>query len=216
MLDHNNRPQKWEVLSSQTRVKDQWIDVRTDKCRAANGDILDYHVLTYNDWVNVLPFEAETCKLILVDEYRHGIGAPVLGLVGGAVDKEDGLQAEEAARAAALREMREESGFSANNAVLALKSMPNPALQNNWVYTYVAFEATDTGVQAFDEGLGEFCLTVKREFVDVLRDISTGNLHMQAMHVAALWSAAQHILKADDLPHSAHKLRDDVRTFLLG
>lgn len=216
MLDQNNRPKAWEVLSSKTRVKDKWIDVRTDKCRAANGDVLDYHVLSYGDWVNVVPFEAETCDLILVDEYRHGIGAPVLGLVGGAVDKEDGLKDDEAACAAALREMREESGFQASDAVLALKSMPNPALQNNWVYSYIVFDATDTGDQAFDEGLGEFCITVKRDFVEVLAEISSGKLHMQAMHVAALWATAQHILKTADLPPSAHQLREDLRTFILG
>lgn len=216
MLDQNNRPQKWEVLDSQTRVKDRFINVRTDKCRAANGDILDYHVFSYSDWVNVIPFDAQTQELILVDEYRHGIGEPVLGLAGGAVDKEDGLSAEEAARAAAFRELREETGHVVGAAQLVLKSMTNPATHNNWVYSYLAFNAVDEGETAFDPGDGEFCVTVKRDFVDVLDKISTGELHLQAMHVAALWSAARYILKTHDLPNEFAPIRARIKSFLLG
>lgn len=216
MQDQNNRPQKWEVLDSQTRVKDRFIDVRTDKCRAANGDILDYHVFSYSDWVNVIPFDATTHELVLVDEYRHGIGEPVLGLAGGAVDKEEGLSAEQAARAAAIRELKEETGHSVDAAQLVLKSMTNPATHNNWVYSFIAFDATDEGETAFDPSDGEFCITVKRDFVEVMQAISTGAMHLQAMHIAALWSAARFILKADDLPTTYEPLRTRVRAFLLG
>lgn len=216
MLDQNNRPQKWEVLESKTRVKDKFINVRTDKCRATNGDILDYHVLSYTDWVNVIPFDAQTQELILVDEYRHGIGEPVLGLAGGAVDKEDGLSAEQAARAAALRELKEETGHRVDAAQLVLKSMTNPATHNNWVYSYLAFNAVDEGETAFDPGDGEFCITVKRDFVHVLEAISSGELQVQAMHVAALWSAAKYILKAENLPGEFDPLRARIKAFLLG
>lgn len=39
---------------------------------------------------------------------------------------------------------------------------------------------------------------------------------MQAMHVAALWSAAKYILKADDLPGKFEQLRARIKAFLLG
>lgn len=217
MLDQNDRPKPWTILESKTRVKDKWINLRTDKCQATNGDIVEpYHVLEYGNWVNVVPFCADSMELILVDEYRHGIGMPVLGLCGGAVDKEDGTDPQIAAEAAAIREMREETGHQVSLAACVLKSMPNPALQNNWVYCFVAFDAQNVGAPSFDEGHGEFCVTVKRNLIDVLTQISSGELQMPAMHVAALWSAAQFILKSDTLPQSAVPLRDDLKRYLLG
>jgi len=216
MLDQNNRPMAWDVLSSETRVKDRFIHVRTDKCRAANGDIVDYHVLQCHNWVNIVPFEVDTLALLLVDEYRHGIGGPVLGLAGGAIDKEIDKDPREAARIASMRELREETGYSAATATLTLESMPNPALQDNHVFSFTSFDVVSDGKPSFDVGNGEFCVTVKRDFVDVLTQLSSGELIMQAMHVAALWSAARYILKSEDLPTSALPLRAKVRDFLLG
>lgn len=208
-----NRAPHWEVLSTETRVKDKFIHVRTDKCRAGNGDIVDYHVLSYNNWVNVVAFDTEQ-KLILVDEYRHGIGDNVLGLPGGAVDLTDGEGAREAARIGALRELIEETGHRAERADMVLESMPNPALQNNWVYTYLAINAHDTGETQFDEGNGELCVTVKMDLVELMEALAAQKIHMQAMHIAALWSAIHFILRSDQVGPEFDDLRQRLRAFI--
>ena len=215
MLDQNNRPSRWEVLDTRQRAKDHFIDLRTDKCRASNGDIVDYHVLSYPDWVNMVAFDKD-CQLILVDEYRHGIGEAVVGLPGGALDKEASLSPEVAAKHGAERELLEETGYAGSDAELLAKMMPNPAIQDNWAYTFITFNAVQTHQQQFDQGNGEFCVTVKRDFVEVLQEIADNRADMQAMHIAALWSAANYIAKSKDLPSEAQELQQRVRQFLLG
>ena len=217
MLDQNNRPKPWQILTSETRVKDRWIHLRSDKCQTPNGPIVDpYHVLEYGNWVNIMPFCAETMELIMVDEYRHGMGMPVLGLVSGGIDTRDGTDPETAAKVGAARELREETGYAASKPTQVLKSMPNPALQNNWVFSFIAFDAQKVSGPSFDQGHGEMCITVKRKFVEVVEAIANGQLHMQAMHIAALWSAAQYILKSDQLPQSALSLRAEIKDYLFG
>lgn len=213
MLDPSKRPAHWEVLKSTQRLKEPYIDVRTDKCRASNGDILDYHVLSYSNWTNIVAFDDQQ-KLILVDEYRHGIGENVLGLPGGGVDKEDVKDPREAAKAGALRELLEESGYEATDANMIMESMPNPATQNNWVYTFLATNAKDTGQTHFDEGNGELCITVKLDFVELMQATATQQIYMQAMHIAALWSATHFILKSDQLGPEFTELRHRLRAFV--
>ena len=215
MLDQNNRPKPWKILKSKTTFEDKWLRLRSDRCETANGDIVEpYHVIKFPEWINIIAFDQESLELILVDEYRHGAGHAVFGLVSGAVDDVDGRSISVASKAAAKRELLEETGYRTHDPKLLLTAMPNPATQSNLVRSYISFDAQRVAEPNFDAGGSEFCLTVKRDFVDVLADISSGELIMQAMHVAALWSAARYILKTADLPDNVHPLRDKVCTFL--
>ena len=65
-----------------------------------------------SDWVTIVPLVKSSLRLMLVREYRHGVGAILAGLPGGLVDPADGAVPEEAARAAARRELQEETGYA--------------------------------------------------------------------------------------------------------
>jgi 8-oxo-dGTP pyrophosphatase MutT (NUDIX family) len=60
---------------------------------------------------------------------------------------DDGEEAEAAAR----RELLEETGFSARRFVLLGQSRPNPALQNNTIYHYLAADCEKTADASLDE-----------------------------------------------------------------
>lgn len=105
------RPTPWQVVSSERIVKDRWIDLRADTCVDGQGrTIAPYYVLEPADWITVLALDVDG-RAVTVEEYRHGAGIVAIGLVGGAVD--DG----ESPSDAALRELREETGYIAEEII---------------------------------------------------------------------------------------------------
>jgi hypothetical protein len=63
-------------------------------------------------------------------------------------------------------------------------------------------------------GNGELCVTVKMDFVELMEAIATQKIHMQAMHIAALWSTAHFILKSKELGSEFDDLRARLRQFI--
>ncbi|TWF54495.1 NUDIX hydrolase [Neorhizobium alkalisoli] len=96
---------KWSVLSSETVVKDRWIDLRAETCVTPSGqEIAPYYVLSYPDWVNIVAITADD-EIVLVRQYRHGAADVFTEIPGGAVDAGDPDPV-----AAAKRELLEETG----------------------------------------------------------------------------------------------------------
>jgi 8-oxo-dGTP pyrophosphatase MutT (NUDIX family) len=104
----------------------------------------DIFVFNCPDWCNVIA-ETEGGEIVLVWQYRFGTDALSLEIPGGVIDPG------EAPEAAALRELREETGYEASSIELLSVVEPNPALQNNRCYTYVARGVKATGTTAFDD-----------------------------------------------------------------
>jgi 8-oxo-dGTP pyrophosphatase MutT (NUDIX family) len=96
-----------------------------------DGRAHDFYVIEAPDWINVIPL-TDDGRVILIEQYRHGTGEISLEIPGGMVD------AGESPREAAARELLEETGYEASEVVLLGKTRPNPAIQNNWIHTFVA------------------------------------------------------------------------------
>lgn len=91
----------------------------------------DFYVIEAPDWINVIPLTREG-EVVLIELYRHGAEAVSLEIPGGMVDPG------EEPRETAARELFEETGYEASEVVFLGKARPNPAIQNNWVHTFVA------------------------------------------------------------------------------
>jgi ADP-ribose pyrophosphatase len=203
----------WRVLSSTIAFADRWLTVRSDRCLTAEGhEVSPYHVLEYPEWINVVAFTRGDQRLILVDEYRHGRGEIVTGLVSGSVEPQDGA-GDAAAEAAARRELAEETGFVAADVRKLLDCYPNPAMQTNRVVSFIAFDADPAAARLLDPG--EAIDVRLQDLADVLIGLRDGAVTMQAMHVAALWSAAAYILRGRDAPASVQPLRRKLRAVLM-
>ncbi|MBL8151753.1 MAG: NUDIX hydrolase [Blastocatellia bacterium] len=89
------------------------------------------YVIEPANWVNIIAI-TKSKDVILVRQYRHGSETVTLEIPGGMVD--DGESPEEAAK----RELLEETGYSSRDLTLLGVCEPNPAIQNNLCYTFLA------------------------------------------------------------------------------
>ncbi len=106
--------------------------LRRDRLRAPRtGSEHDFYVLEAADWVNVVAITHDQ-HVVLVRQYRHGTATISTEIPGGVV--EPGEQPLEAAR----RELLEETGFAADDWTALGVVEPNPAIQNNRTWTYLA------------------------------------------------------------------------------
>lgn len=138
-------PAPWRVVDSETVVADRWIRVRADDCRDAEGRrIAPYHVLEYGDWISVLALDVHG-DAIVVEEYRHGAGIIAVGTIGG------GIEAGETPIEAAARELREETGFAADEIVGLGSTWANFGSHTNRVHHFLARGCVRVADQALDD-----------------------------------------------------------------
>lgn len=125
----------WERLASEIAYACRIFTIRRDRSRFSRDEAEhEFHVLESTDWVNIIPVTPAR-EVVLVRQFRHGIGDCTLEIPGGMVDAGD-----PSPMVAARREMIEESGYDTDR-VEALGSIhPNPAIQSNVCHSFVAWD----------------------------------------------------------------------------
>ncbi len=135
----------WRRVESKEIADCRVFKVREDFCeRESDGARSSFFVTENPDWVNVIAF-TEKNEIVLIEQFRHGIEEIILEIPGGMVDED------ESADAAAKRELLEETGYSSEEFVFLGKSRPNPAISDNWMHHFAAFNCEKNAETHFDE-----------------------------------------------------------------
>jgi len=122
----------WQMVQSEYLARCRVFDVRRDlSTNPRDGREHDFFVIEAPDWINVVPLTTEG-QVIMIEQYRHGTGEATLEIPGGMVDKG------ELPRDAAARELLEETGYQARIISGLGETRPNPAIQNNWLHSFIA------------------------------------------------------------------------------
>ena len=171
----------WTEISREKVYETSIFDLYKIERRASSGKRGSFVIVDSPDWVNVVPVlkdgEGRDCFL-MVRQYRQGGQCLTLEFPGGLIDPG------ETPRAAAARELREETGYEAESLIYAGRINPNPAFMSNWCSTFIAGGLTRTSEQDLDENE-----IVDYELVPVAeleRDMGTG-IHTHAIMVVALF-----------------------------
>ena len=104
-------------------------------------------ILDASDWAIVVPvLETERGKeFVMVKQWRHGAKELSLEFPGGVFEKGEN------AEAAAARELKEETGYSAKKIKKLGEFNPNPAIMSNTVHFFLADELSPQAGQQLDE-----------------------------------------------------------------
>lgn len=136
----------WELLESRPLPPMILFRPRWDLLRnPRTGQALERLVLETPAWVNVVAL-TEELRLVVVRQYRFGTRSVTTEIPGGLVElgEEHG--------AAARRELREETGYSAERWTYLGAVEPNPAFQDNLCHHWLAEDARLTHPQDLDGG----------------------------------------------------------------
>jgi 8-oxo-dGTP pyrophosphatase MutT (NUDIX family) len=176
----------WTVEQSRYIVRDRWLTVRADDCRTESGEaVAPYYVLEYPDWAHVVAFD-EHGRLLVIRQYRHGVGRVCAELPGGIVD------VGESPLAAAQRELREETGYGGGLWESLAAFSANPATHTNTQHSLLA-----QGVSRITEPCLEATEEIQSEFVTipVVLDMITRGEFAQGLHIASVLLALRQIDK---------------------
>lgn len=130
------KEKNWQLIKSEPAIDLNIIKIRHDYYKnPRNHKIVKTIAIEGNDAVNVIARTVEG-KIILVRQFRFGIGDYTLEIPGGMIDKGETISE------AAKREMREETGYEGKNWQYLGNILSNPVWMNSQVHHYFMDNAT--------------------------------------------------------------------------
>lgn len=136
---------RWKHERGLQRGAFRFFNVREDfYTHPAHEGERSFLVIEVPDWVNVIA-ETGNDEVVLIRQFRAGVGAVRLEIPGGVIEPgEDPAEA-------AVRELREETGYAGDLPELICVTEPNPALQPNRCYSYLVRNARLAGAMEPDQ-----------------------------------------------------------------
>ncbi len=161
--------QKWKILKSQLAFNHYWCKVRQDEVELPNGKIIDdYFVIIKPDVALILPITTNQ-EIVFVRQYRHGVGEILLELPAGTFDP-----TKESPEIAAIRELKEETGYTVSKITKLATLYDNPVKDTNKLHLFLAENVMESGQQELD--VTEEIEVVLIPVASVLDKITTGEI----------------------------------------
>jgi ADP-ribose pyrophosphatase len=135
---------EWSRQTSETLFRHRLFELRRETHgNPEDSDTREALILDAPAWVNVVPV-LDDGRVLLVRQWRFGLGGPTLEIPGGMVDPG------EDPAAAAARELLEETGYRAGEIALLGAVDPNPAFLANRCWSFRASRLERVGAPTGD------------------------------------------------------------------
>ena len=170
-------------ISSKYIFKGRIISLRVDEAELPNGKTASREVVEHNGGVTVVPL-TDNNEVIMVEQFRYACGRPVMEIPAGKIDKGETDPA-----AVAARELREETGYTAENIFLLGKINTSAAYSEEMISVYAMTGLTE-GEQQLDAD--EALNVIKMPFKEAYDMAAAGRL-IDAKTIAALLMAKEQL-----------------------
>jgi len=141
-----------------TRLK-PWKKIRTDHStdlklfrarwdemeNPRTGQVMKRLILDTQDWVNIVPI-TDNGEIVIVNQYRFGVNKFTAEIPGGLVDQGEN------SKEAAIRELKEETGYTGGQWIYLGSVEPNPAFHTNLCHHWLAQGVKKTVEPILDPG----------------------------------------------------------------
>lgn len=167
--------ESWPVVSTDEKLRDWLITVRTDKVRMPDDHYAERSVVTHPGAVAVLALD-DAQRVLMIRQYRHPVGRQLWEIPAGLRDA-DG----ESLLGTAQRELLEETGYTARDWHTLIDYFTSPGFTTERMRIFLArgLEKTD-GDGPEREHEEKFIVTDWVPLEDAVRLVLTGKLHNSA------------------------------------
>lgn len=179
----------WKILGTERPRR----YLRIDRVELPGGKVVEQVMLEPATWSCVVAITPRR-ELLLIQQYRHGIGRVIWELPAGVVD------VNESPSHAARRELREETGYDipveGENWFALGAVSANPDNHTNMIHCYLALNVEKAGEQQLDDTEEIEVFTIP---LDTALQMAVRGELPQAMHVSALFFALEHLRRSGNL-----------------
>jgi ADP-ribose pyrophosphatase len=178
----------WDKISSQPLADYRIFRIRSDRSVSPRTrQPHDFLVIDSTNWVNVVATTPDG-QLVMIEQYRHGSGTVELEIPGGMIDPAD-----DSPEAAAIRELREETGYAGENPRIIGQVFPNPAIMSNTCFTVLVENCHCVHPVEFDHG--EDLITRLLPIAEIPDLVATGKIRhslvVVGLYYFELWRRKQ-------------------------
>ncbi len=140
-----NKDKQWEIKNIKEEYKNRIFSIfKLDTFLPSKSLESYFYSIHLRSWVNIFAVTDDN-RVILVKQHRLGRDVVTLEVPAGGIDEN------EDPKDAAIRELKEETGYTSNNVKLVKQIQVNPAIQNNICYFFIALNCKKTENTDFDE-----------------------------------------------------------------
>lgn len=173
MATVGDRPESWEVTSSEDLFRDAWVmALRADRVRAPQGEETFRRLVLEHPGAVVVLAVDEHDRAVVLEQYRHPGQHRFVELPAGLLDAPG-----EDLQAAGARELAEEAGLAADRWEHLLTTYPSPGISSERHVFYLATGLSETTAEGFEPHAEEADMTLSRVPVaDLVAGVLAGEI----------------------------------------